>query len=321
MKKQFLTYLTGALVLGASVIACDEDKTTVDTVFSDVQRGAIFRTISAKTTYNVFDDTDEFRVTAEVEDHESGALLQDVDVFLSFVDNTNDGINNAKPEIQIGTIDASAFSTNNNGLPQTTYTLPLSQAASALGLVDGDFTGGDQFVFRFVLNLTDGRSFTNTNSAGTVTGGSFFRSPFRYNVGVICDLPTDIFVGNYQMEWVSGTFPAFGVTTTFGDGPVTITALSGTQRVTSEVCYLPEFGCFNGPISFNLVCGNIVVPEQSTGGGVTCGSGSITMASGTNLGTFDTADDSTFTVIFNDSVANGGCGTNPYEVVLRFTKI
>jgi hypothetical protein len=58
--------------------------------------------------------------------------------------------------------------------------------ATASGLAPGDYTGGDTFTIRYVLNLTDGRSFTNTNTASTVSGGSYFRSPFRYTVPLVC---------------------------------------------------------------------------------------------------------------------------------------
>lgn len=169
--------------VAAFMTACTEDKTTVDTVYSDVTRGAILRTLNVVSTeYDIKDMNAPWGVSLEMEDHNEGALLESVDVRLTFVDLTEDNGTNPIDDVFVTNIPASAFGTSDKGLPKLDYNLSFSEALAAAGLEAGEFTGGDYFLFHFDLKLTDGRVFNSENVAGTVSGGSFFKSPFEYRV-------------------------------------------------------------------------------------------------------------------------------------------
>jgi len=182
------------------IFACSSDDKSIDGVFDSVERGAILRTVSLNSgSYNAFDDTSEFSVTLEEQDVQNGGLLESVDVYVTFVDNSDDGTDTGVAEQLLETLPASAFSTSQFGLPEITYAKVLSSISSSLGLTSSDYTGGDAFVYRFALNLTDGRTFTNTDVNGNVSGGSFFSSPFIYNIVVKC-VPTAPVPGVYTIN-------------------------------------------------------------------------------------------------------------------------
>lgn len=255
----YLRKILATGVLSVLLVSCDEDKTTVDSVFSDVQRGAILRTVSTPSAnFNFFDPTSVFSVNMEVEDHNEGALLDKVDILVGFVDNTPDSNNFSVAESPFETLTASDFSTNSSGLPETNLTIPLSEALAHVGRVDGEYNGGDLFTVRLILTLTDGRTFTNTNSAGTVTGGSFFRSPFVYRPALTCPSELDV-----EFNWVATDF--FFQGTPLGN----LGSPSGTDSFvrTSPTSYTYASGLFD----FGYYC--VVYDGEAPG----CGSG----ASGT----------------------------------------
>jgi len=197
------------LISGLTISSCSTDDKTIDNVFDTVQRGAILRTLNFNNTYNIFDvndDTFKFELELEEQDAENGNLLSEVKLYQSFVDNTDDGTDNSKPETLVKTIPKSDFGLSQNGLPLLDFSMKLSEALTGSGLSDGEFFGGDVFRYRLDLVLTDGRVFTNVAS-GTVLGGSFFSSPFAYSVTVKC-VPVTPFSGDYTLNLVD----------TYGDG-------------------------------------------------------------------------------------------------------
>ncbi len=185
-------YIKNVMILSlASIgfIACDSSNKTIDDVFAEVTRGAVFRSTTpasevAAQSFNFDDPSSTYEVTFEVEDNKQGDLLQDVEVYASFTDASDEA--GSVAEGLVTTLSASDFSTNEDGLPAITVTLTLGELASALGLSESDYTGGDSFTLRYVLNLTDGRSFSSGNLNSTVSGGSYFRSPFTYSVPLVC---------------------------------------------------------------------------------------------------------------------------------------
>jgi len=180
MKRLFK--ITPFLVLLAIFSGCTESKTTVDDVYDNVTRGAVFRSIALdRNNFNMFYPETEFSITAEVDDNNKGALLDYVDVYVSFVDNKADGNNYSKSETLFTTIDASEFSEGPNGFPAASFSTTLGELVNFMGLTLAQYNGGDVIPIRFEMFLTDGRRFSSDNVASTVSGGSFFRSPFRYN--------------------------------------------------------------------------------------------------------------------------------------------
>jgi len=305
----------------AMVTSCKEDdKLIFEGITDDAITGGGLRTINIiSPTINLSDIANSsYEMEVEEWDDKDGELLESVDVFVQFFDNTPDNGDSSEGELLLRTIPASAFSIGPSKLPRTTIKVQGQEAADLFGLdASTEIDGGDIFSIRLSLNLTNGSVYTSTNLEGNITG-VFFNSPFLYPANVVCEYDSSIFTGQYQMEFISGTFTAFGGSDAYANGPVTITANSGTQRVIQNATYLPSLGPFSVPITFDLICGRMIVPLQNVGP-VGCTS-NIQMQSGTNVATFDPADDGEFSLIFNDEVTSD-CGVPTYEVVLKFTKL
>jgi hypothetical protein len=198
MKKIIIRIFT--LLLGVILLqSCNSDK-VVEQVDAAVTSGAILRTIQrVSVNYNIFDMNSTWSVQIEEQDAKDGGLLQSVVVYASYTDNEDDGIDNNKPEQVIKTLSAADFTTGSRGLPVTTITISLSEALASFGLGAGQFNGGDMFNYRLEVVLTDGRAFSTNNTSGTVSGGSFFSSPFAYTAGILCVPPAPI-TGDYTID-------------------------------------------------------------------------------------------------------------------------
>jgi hypothetical protein len=94
------------------------------------------------------------------------------------------------------------------GLPRFDVSLSLSEALGVMGL--SSFGGGDIVNVRYVLNLTDGRSFSRTNVTGSMTG-VYFRSPYLYPLIIGCELPAG------EVAAQAGTY-TINATDSYGDG-------------------------------------------------------------------------------------------------------
>jgi len=312
---KYISILTMSLVLFQS---CEEGDKPVDQVFENVTRGATLRTMNLiNGTVNVFDlENSVFEVELEYRDGEEGALFSSYDVYVSFIDNTDDGVDNSVPEVFLRNVPSSELPINPEyGFPRGVLQLPATESLAALGLSGDQLNGGDVVFYRLVLKLTDGREFTN-NASGNVTGGSFFRSPFAYAASVVClfDEP-DFFSGTYLIEQLSGTDPFYGEQT-FGTQVVEIAA-DGINRSFDFIFYPSSFQTPYS-MSLDLICGNIFVTGT---GGLGCGSG-IGQATGTPISPFDLnfEDDDVIEINVEDFNPDGDCGTGSYQMTLRFTK-
>lgn len=195
MKKIKIYFAFVFLALLTGVSSCSSDDKLVDDVLATTERGLILRTAAVNNaTFDFFDPSVAWSVTLEAQDAENGALLSEVEVYMSFVDDGTAGT-----ESLVKTIPASDFTTGPFGLPRGEVSATLAEVLSALGLQDGDYDSSDSFNIRLVAVLTDGREYTN-NAAGTVLNGSFFSSPFGYSAQFFCALAdASDFDGNYTV--------------------------------------------------------------------------------------------------------------------------
>lgn len=195
--KKFKIYALSSLLLGLG--ACEDGDNAIDQLFETTERGAVLRSVEVvNQEYSVTDPESEFIVILEEQDVENGGLLESVDVFVTFVDNSPgrpDNNDYSRDEALVENIPASAFGTSDLGLPQITYSLTLAEAAAAAGVTDQQYDGSDYFDIRFALKLTDGRVFSFNDVNGSVRDGSFFASRFLYRVPIVCppdnDAPTE----------------------------------------------------------------------------------------------------------------------------------
>ena len=197
-------------------IACEtDDKVTID-VQETVTSGAILRTLDSSGELDMFNTASALTFSIQEQDDQGGALLDRVEVTVSYVDNNgtpDESIVNAA----LATIPASEFGST-DGLPSFDYTVTLAELLSAAGVNLDQVLPGDQFVLDMELFTTDGRSFKNDDTTGNVSGGSFFSSPYQYTF--LTDDGIEFEIKDVNANEVSLTNPNFdySVEITINDG-------------------------------------------------------------------------------------------------------
>lgn len=200
MKKIINKLLIIALAF-STVLSCKDPDNAIYDVFDGIEHGAILRTLErVSVNYNIFDLNSSFEIVIEEQDEEYGGLLDVVNVYVSYTDNTDDGVNNDRAEVLLKSISANEFITSANGLPTTSIASSFSESLNALGFTigDGNYNGGDEFDFRLEVVLTDGRIFSADDASGSLQG-SYFQSPYAYNVGILC-IPASPITGDYVIN-------------------------------------------------------------------------------------------------------------------------
>ncbi|WP_299000062.1 hypothetical protein ACOKFD_08480 [Flagellimonas sp. S174] len=178
----------------ATLVACETDDKIVDEILAEVGTGAVIRTIDEDNDLVYNDETDAFdagsayTLVLEEQDEEEGALLESVEIFVNFDDNSTDGGDMTTTEVSLQTLQASEFSTGDRGLPQVTVSYTSDELIAATGIDESMIIGKDRFEFRLVLNLTNGETYTNTDVGGPVSGGAFFSAPFEYFPVIECSI-------------------------------------------------------------------------------------------------------------------------------------
>ena len=241
MKKQ----LNKIVLLLLSVVvlsSCESDDKAIDQVFDGVSYGAVLRKIEiVSASYNLTDLNSAFTITVEEQDEEYGALLSEVDVYVSRSGN----------EAMAFSVPASAFTIGDKGLPVTTISLTLGQALTALGL-GSNYDVGDVYGIRLSLKLTDGREFSAASASGSLQG-SYFASPFYYTAPILCTPKPGDYVVDMQDSWGDGWQ---------GDGiEITITDADGVDTVV----YADMLSFSTPPFNYNDDTVVINVPEGTDG--------------------------------------------------------
>jgi len=206
MKKQ----LNKIVLLLLSVVvlsSCESDDKAIDQVFDGVEYGAVLRKLEiVSASYNLTDLNSAFTITVEEQDEEYGALLSEVDVYVSRSGN----------EAMAFSVPASAFTIGDKGLPVTTISVTLGQALTALGL-GSNYDVGDVYGIRLSLKLTDGREFSAASASGSLQG-SYFASPFYYTAPILCTPKPGDYVVDMQDSYGDG-WQGDGIKVTFDGGP------------------------------------------------------------------------------------------------------
>lgn len=306
-------FVLAAVLSGALLASCEEGDTVFDEIRNNETRGAVLRTVNLVSNELPIGVADgNFSVELEVQDQENGTLVNSVEVFASFLDNTDlVGPGTNVDEGLIATIDKSTFTIGEFGLPRFSYSVTLPELLSFVGRTEADITGGDQFPIRFELVLNDGSRYSSDDNSGTLTG-SFFSSPFRYTPTVICPIAEGAFSGSYAL--VQNNPGPLG--TTFEDAVVEITATGGTSRSIAVNAY-PQFGGFARNFLFELICDEIKVGVVDTGLACAAGGAPVVYQPAATTTTYDANDDSVIEIFFTED--GGSCGA-PVDVSITLTK-
>ncbi len=237
--------------------------------YSTFDTAAYLRTIDrTSTTFNFFDlANSNFALTLEAVDAEDGATVETVEIRVRhrrLIPGVGLEYTPAieTEDVLVRTLQKTDFAPNDESrFLRTSFTVSASEAISAVGLTPGDIEGGDSFEFRLVLNDRFGRVFSSDNLSGNVSGGTFYASPFFYDVSVIC--PSEL-GGTYdftqrEMDSIYGSCEGqiTGTTTwtPVASSPGTYTITDGTFGFWD--CYGDTWG--SGDVRISDACGALTM--------------------------------------------------------------
>lgn len=180
------------LVLGLLVGACKTEMIEpID--LNALETGGYIRTVSpypvssSSFTYKVSAiATSKMEFLAEAVTPNSGALFSSYDLVIKFVDATPANGTKTTAQLTLKSIPASSFTKDpSSGYPRATIAITATEALAATKLATTDISVGDSFEVTGTMKLTNGKTYTISNTGPNITGGAFYSSPFFYKVNVI----------------------------------------------------------------------------------------------------------------------------------------
>lgn len=327
MKKILIKISTVALAL--ITLGCSSEDNVIDIVEANLSTDLPFLRITSQTgrSLNLFDTESTYTVNFEYQEVENTSAMEQferVDFSINFIDNFEDGVDNSKAAVAFGTLGKSDFSELSNfGMPVSSFDYTFGEALTALGLTVAQVNGGDQFQLNWELFLTDGSSINSSDVSGNISAvGGYYSAPYQARAAMVClfDAP-NFFVGDYQVEQLTGADPFYGAET-FGTQVVTLTASGATQRK-FNFTYFPGLFDVGYTFTMDFVCDRIVMNGGPASGSFGCGDGSIAQKSGTTVTFFDQGltDDAEIILSITDFEGDGGCGTGNNQITVRLTKL
>jgi len=267
--KKIIKYISLSF-LTILIVGCDSDEKIVDRVIDEVTSGAVLRTrdtdnnMSYNDVINAFTPESNYVLTIEEQDALNGELLDNIEIFARFVENTKDDANMdgtddddnlTTEEGLIRTLTIADFSPGPRSLPEAVVTFTADELVTFTGVDESKIQGTDDFALRFVINLTDGRSFSEDDVNGNVSGGSYFSSPFAYRTTVACEV-TESLAGDYTYA-VTSLIAAPGGTSQCQTAPADLPSGTVTwtdtdtpgEYTTSDISFGQFDNCYTGVFS------------------------------------------------------------------------
>jgi hypothetical protein len=204
------------------LVNCSYEEKTIDKVFENTTNGIALRTRQViSNEFNIDNaSTTNFNINIEIQSQSSGTLCSSIKVLASYQDKNGTGNNRA--ETLVKTIPSSSFSAGDRGLQVVNIKVLLSEVKTILNLTNAQVKTCDATIFRLIAVDNNGKEYT-VPASGTVTGGSYFSSPYLYNVNV-----------------KGGPFPD---------------NLAGTHTFVTSNMYIPGTATCGGSVTGNLVLG------------------------------------------------------------------
>jgi len=188
-------------IASLTLTSCGDEVNELQTAAS-VEAGAYARVVTSdedKTTNKNDPNASSFSATIEFVDAKAGDLVESYTLFATFKDNTI--ASDTAPdysildEVMIESWDKAGFVTGEK-YPSLDIVVNASDAISKLGLDLANADGGDTFVYRGEILLSDGRIFSSTNSGVSINAELFFNDAFSFTSKFICVPPSPI-TGDY----------------------------------------------------------------------------------------------------------------------------
>ncbi len=177
--------------------ACDTDNINELQIAANDEFGAYARVIdiSSDTNANINSvGSSSFDVEIEFVDEESGNLVTEYKIYASYRDTTIEDEDapdySINDEVLLYTFSASEFGTGEI-YPTLAFTIKAADAISALNLNLDIAEGGDQLIYRGEVVLSDGRTFSSTNSGDSINAELFYNDAFSFTSQFVCipDVP------------------------------------------------------------------------------------------------------------------------------------
>lgn len=321
MKKRILLLLTLC-----TVVACNTDEKAIETVMEELEYGAVIRTIEFNNSEFVVDDLSSvFSVVIEEQDEEDGALLETVEIYVRFQDNTPGGDNFSTQETRLGSLIPEDFTLGPNGFPRMTLELGYQELLTTTGVAHSVVECKDQFLVRLEVRLTNGLVLTVGNASSIILAfDTFFSSPYCYTINVVEPIDPDSFTGTYFYSSVEDgpLGPTFG--------PPQVVQIS--RGHSNTVRTIPMKHILSHPSNelprdyeFSIVCDEAVFQKNQLSSVIgECGfsGGPILLGPGPENAPINPDDDSGFELWFVEGYLgfDGGCGFGTAPSRIRFTK-
>ncbi|MEM8927855.1 MAG: hypothetical protein AAGC45_06610 [Bacteroidota bacterium] len=301
-------------IVGVLFAACEDGNQEFDIIQEDVERGAILRTVNIISNEIPIGEADStFAVELEVQDQENGGLVESIEVWIAFEDNSVEegGTDFSTDEVLAETLDPSTFTIGEFGLPRFSYSITLPDLISILPISDSTVDGSDEFTVRFELVLSDGRRYSAADNSGTLTG-SYFSSPFLYSATVVCP-PTAPTPGVWTINMTDSFGDGWQTDDPNGGSGITVTLDDGTVL---EVGLCSPYGAAAG----TFLGGDDCTPNDGS-----TGTGTITIPEGTESADWffpgDEYGEIGFEIITpNDNVVGGYTGVEAGPIAIDFCK-
>ncbi len=193
MKKYIKESLT-VLFLGAALTACETQMVTpID--LTSLEQGGYVRTVSPLSGTSPVRDFNvskanmggtKMEILAEAITPNSGALLASYDLAVKFVDLTPANGTKSTTNEALKSFPASAFVKDaTTGYPRLTIAVTGAEALAATKVAAADVSVGDRFEVTGTIKLTNGKSFSVTNTGTNILTGDFYASSFLYRLNVV----------------------------------------------------------------------------------------------------------------------------------------
>jgi len=331
---KYLKYILTSVILFA-MVSCD--------MFSDPDlpipldetmdnTGAFLRILDIETAgFDLLEIQDAaFVFTAEYWDNEGQSLLDEVVFYSNFT-----AAEGQIPDVErtmIKSYSLDEFGENpDSGWPMKTFEISITEVNAILGIDEEDNLLGDRYRIDWVLELTDGRSFTSAEMSPAITGG-FFNSPGARNVDVVAAIPEEDFVGTYLFTQTNTASlgPVFGVPMLYGamqfEADLSVDPNNTLNGRVFQAAYLAAFGVSPHTNAITVALANDTDNNSVTlsgvfNSGLGCGGPSLQIGPENDQSSqFDLDDDSSFTMTIYDNIESA-CGGSPVDVIFEVEKL